>query len=440
MRAGAISVHAVDITSWGGAFHQSHSTEFKGLNNNSPKFLKQIHFFAANADFVPRFFDAEDKTPRIPLDTYRIGYWHWETSKMPLTYGKFANFYNELWVPSQYVAESILSTPTISKEVKVFVMPYTFDVAPKYSLKSRPCVRLSLASLLQSFSEHSFSSATISASVHYSEGLSSAAAHELIADTSTTIFLSIFDFNSGYDRKNIDGVIRAFARAFKDEQVAIIIKTINSVYWPSDANRFQSMIGRIPNVVIVDGVLPVAELLLIKSACDCFVSLHRSEGWGLNLLDAVLGGQPVISTAFGGSEEFMRPLYESNGLIDLRVSYSIINISNNFGPYSTDMSWAEPDHGAAVHAMRQIHFRLNHYQLRAGFARRDALKMLSAETVGGKMQRRLAEITNCLCLSLYSHIRNFSVCSRAEQVAESPDAAYCEGVVLGQSLEPISSI
>ena len=129
----------------------------------------------------------------------------------------------------------------------------------------------------------------------------------------------------------------------------------------------------------------------------------------------------------------MRPLYETNGLLELRIPYSVVNISNSFGPYSTEMSWAQPDYGAAVLAMRQIHFRPAHYRLRASFARRDALKMLSATTLGRKMRVRLAEIRDCFCISAASRANNLSACSTDKWTAIFTKKARCDRIEIGQT-------
>ena len=79
----------------------------------------------------------------------------------------------------------------------------------------------------------------------------------------------------------------------------------------------------------MDGILSTNLLFSLKRSADCYISLHRSEGWGLNLLESVMMGIPVIHTAFGGSEQFMRPLYEKI-LPEFRIPYQMINVTHQF--------------------------------------------------------------------------------------------------------------
>jgi len=98
----------------------------------------------------------------------------------------------------------------------------------------------------------------------------------------------------------------------------------------------------------VDGFLSEAERNRLTASCDCYVSLHRSEGFGLTMAEAMYLGKPVIATAYSGNMDFMN---ESNALL---VDYDRVPIGEDAGPYGPDGEWADPDLADAARQLRRV--------------------------------------------------------------------------------------
>ena len=440
LNAVSIPLAAIDIRGWGGADYHSHLNDLiLPFNFLTSRINDAFDIFVINADLVPRLFDPESGISRIPLSGYRIGIWHWETSSLPAEHAIMGGYFNEIWVPSQYIKDAIISTAAFPiSNVKVFVIPYAYESLPELdSLFSKICARRALSSFLEM--KQGKSEIIINYPQQYYSLSNSLWPQESLFTwfgNFRFLFLIIFDFNSDIDRKNIISTITSFNLAFgRKDNVGLVIKSINALHHDNDKLSLLHKISNIPNVLYISGVFQSSELKKLKVSCDCFVSLHRSEGWGLNILDSVLSGKPVIASAFGGSEQYMLPLYEKHNLNELRIPISIVNVTKTFGPYSTDMFWAEPSIEAAVYAMRQLYLKPNYYASRAAAVRSDAINILSPEETGLKMKRRLDDIYQCLC-SLRPAVDLWqSSCFSAVRVLNSlNNNSVCEfGIEIGRS-------
>lgn len=435
-------VPIIAINTTGAELHTHHNrwVNEMGLQGN-PLEDYPIDLFAINAANTRKVLLS--KCNKVDFPHYRIGYWHWETSHLPPDDAKFGSFYHEIWVPSIYIADAIRATSTFPKEVQIQVLPYGYESYPDLEIVyDQRRAREKLPSILPD-------------TMHYLTDIRKNTKSKLqtLFQRNALVFLMVFDFNSDMRRKNVDDAITAFKTAFpfpnnpdqdssrKDtgqvkldrSNVGLIIKTINSQHQNEDLKHLLWLMESDPTRIInIDGVMSEEGLDSLRSACDCYLSLHRSEGFGLNIMEAILAARPVIATAYSGSEQFFRPLYEDLAP-ELRIPATVVNIEHKFGPYVGDMVWGQPDVGAAVVAMREVQVRLGHYLTIAFSIRKKAIEQLSPANTGSKMAERLSLITTCLCtvrkLS-FGHGKHDG-CSNNE-VMPSPTAEFCIKNVLGK--------
>jgi glycosyltransferase involved in cell wall biosynthesis len=161
-------------------------------------------------------------------------------------------------------------------------------------------------------------------------------------------FLFVFDYLSQMERKNPLGAVEAFRRAFVPaDPVRLVLKTINRELFPEAAERLERAAAGLP-VVFCDDYLSRGEVRALMAACDAYVSLHRSEGFGLTLAEAMALGRPLIATDYGGSADFTSP----SG--SFPVPWRLVEVGEAGRPYPAGALWADPDLDAAAAAMRRV--------------------------------------------------------------------------------------
>ena len=138
--------------------------------------------------------------------------------------------------------------------------------------------------------------------------------------------------------------------------------------------------------LVIDEVLSREDSYALMHACDCYVSLHRSEGFGLTMAEAMLMGKPVIATGYSGNLDFMD---ERNSLL---VDCKVVALERDVPPYKRGFRWGEP---SAEHAARHLRWVYEHPEAARALgarARQDVAERLSLEAAGRRMARRLEEI------------------------------------------------
>jgi hypothetical protein len=293
---------------------------------------------AVNADELPDFIG------RLGEDFFqgpRIGIWGWETNSIPARWQRAFALIDEIWVYSRFMAQNIgavAPVPVIALPPPV--QPPAEPVAP---------VRFGVP-----------------------EGF---------------LFLFVFDYLSTIQRKNPVGLIEAFRQAFApDEGPQLLIKTINAPLRPlADEEVLWAAHGR-PDVHLVDRSLNGAELSGLMAACDCYVSLHRAEGFGLTMAEAMAIGKPVIGTGYSGNVDFMND--ENSYLVD----YTIGRVGPDCEIYPADGEWAEPSIRHAAELLRRVVEEPREAVAKAETARADMARLLSPAVTGLRMRERLEEI------------------------------------------------
>jgi len=208
-------------------------------------------------------------------------------------------------------------------------------------------------------------------------------------------FLFPFDYLSTIQRKNPVGLIEAFKRAFSpDEGPQLLIKTINAPLRPlAEEEVLWAAHGR-GDIHVVDCSLSDEERDGLMAGCDCYVSLHRSEGFGLTLAEAMAIGKPVIATGYSGNVDFMTA---ENGYL---VDYEITRVGPDCEIYPADGEWAEPSIAHAAELMRRVWSNPQEAAQIGERAARDIAEQLSPEATGAPMRRRLEDRTALLLMRL----------------------------------------
>jgi glycosyltransferase involved in cell wall biosynthesis len=163
-----------------------------------------------------------------------------------------------------------------------------------------------------------------------------------------TAFLFVFDVSSQAERKNPLAVIRAFREAgFSRDEATLVLKFTNPAFDRAAIRRLHQEASGL-NVLFLDGFMSRRELTSLLNTCDVYVSLHRSEGFGVTILEAMALAKPVIATGYSANLDFMTP---ANSHL---VNYELVTLTKNSGPYPRGFTWAEPDVSHAARLMRIV--------------------------------------------------------------------------------------
>jgi glycosyltransferase involved in cell wall biosynthesis len=293
-----------------------------------------------NADNMEWF--AQSRGKGYFRDRYTIGYWFWELADFRRDWVPAFGYVDEVWSASEFGRTAIAR----QSDVPVLCMPLPVVPPPPAAVDRS----------------------------HF--GLREDA----------YLFLFTFDVSSQLERKNPFGLIQAFRRAFGGQSdVVLILKYTNGEYDPREVARLREATHE-SNVVHVEGYLTRDELAGLMRAADCYVSLHRAEGFGLTIAEAMALGKPVIATNYSGNTDFMTA---SNSY---PVDYRLVPIARDHGPYLRGMTWADPDIDQAMTRMREV------VDDRAGAAERgrraaaDIAASRAPARTGALVRRRLEEI------------------------------------------------
>ena len=304
--------------------------------------LQRVNLVCVNADQVPVF--EQQKGAELLENRYNIGSWWWELPQFPDRWLRSFDPFDEIWVGTQFIASAV----SAKSPLPVVQIPPVVDVG---------AVRLGQRAQF---------------------GLRD----------DETVFLFVFDYRSIFDRKNPLGLIEAFERAFprRDEAARLVMKSINATADPASREKVRIAAQRDPRIVLMDDYLTRAQKNELLGACDGYVSLHRSEGFGYTLAEAMALGKPVIATPWSGPADFMT---RSNSF---PVEYRLIELDDDYGPYAAGQVWADPDLDDAAAAMRALHEEPGEATLRGERARADILAKYAPAVVAKAVADRLALI------------------------------------------------
>ena len=293
--------------------------------------------------------------PAFRAGKYNIGYFAWELPEFPDAWTSAFDYFDEIWTPSDFVTAALL----LKSPLPVLTMPHAISFA-------RPLETVGEALRPDSV-------ATLRARLGLPAG--------------KFLFLTLFDLNSYAERKNPRAVIAAFRlAALPAAGAALVIKVQNVAGNEAAFAALQASLADLPHTVLLTATLSRADIYALEAACDCFVSLHRSEGFGLAVAEAMYLGKPVIATDWSATAEFVDA---SNGC---PVRAPLVTLDRNHGPYGKGSTWADPDPAHAAEHMRRL-FADPALCATLGAAARATIEARFAPAViGARYRRRLEAI------------------------------------------------
>ncbi|MEA2631797.1 MAG: hypothetical protein QOE66_2016 [Chloroflexota bacterium] len=301
-----------------------------------------INVICVNANETAQLMDAFE--PTVTAGRYNIGFWFWELARLPDAWLGAIDRVDEIWVASGFVAETMAAST--SKPVRT--------------------IRLAV-------------DATPSRAYRRSE-------FGLYEDAFT--FLFTFNFSSYVARKNPLGTINAFRKAFprREEPVALVLKSTNGARDRDQERHLQEAIAGDDRIRLIDRSMSRDEVFGLESVVDSYVSLHRSEGFGLGLAESMFLGKPVVGTGYSGNLEFMDA---TNSLL---VDYHLVAVGEREYPFPEGQVWAEPSAEHAAELMRRLVDDPAFGEEVGARARAHMLQQFSAAAVGAGIAGRLSQI------------------------------------------------
>ena len=271
------------------------------------------------------------------------GFWWWEAGAVPDRWLRGFDLLDEVWAGSRHVADMLAA------------------VSP------RPVVRMPVPVSVEPAS----------------------LGREELGLPEGFLFLCAYDYGSVAERKHPLGAIEAFRRAFPGEDgVALVLKCLRPDLDPEAHARVLEAAAEDPRVSVVDRAFAAPEKDALLAACDCFLSLHRAEGFGFPLAEALLLGRPVVATAWSGPLDFLTPL---NSFL---VDYRLVPIGPGREPYPAGGEWAEPDLDDAAALLRQVFAEPGAALRRAARGREDVARAHSPAAAGRAMGDRAARVAH----------------------------------------------
>lgn len=273
---------------------------------------------------------------------YNIAYWLWELEEFPEEWLGCIDLVDEIWTPADFI------TNTLKKytDKPVVTLPY--------------CVE---APVSEEFDRAFFN-----------------------LPKDIFLFLMMFDSGSIMERKNPDSVFAAYREAFglDNDRVGIVVK-INE-YSQKDITYINKALEGYKNVYILSDTLTKVQVNSLIKAVDVFVSLHRAEGFGLVLAEAMIVGTPTIATNWSANTEF------ACDAAACMVDYKIIEIDRDIPPYKKGYHWADADIGQAAGFMKRLYEDEEFYRSIADNAKRYVASRLNMERSTGIVKERLENI------------------------------------------------
>lgn len=301
-----------------------------------------VNLICVNADGLRYFM--RTKLADSTRGRYNIASIVWELSRFPAQWHKSLQLCDEIWVPSSFCREA-LAAVTTQPVFKTFSLQIDMEGVRADRKKF---------------------------------GL----------NEDTYAFLFVFDFHSYFKRKNPLGLIEAFKRAFGPrDRATLILKYMNPAGYHYHVKEMRKAIDGYGNIRIIDERLTKSGLYSLMAGCDCYASLHRSEGLGLTIAEMMYLDKPVIATGYSGNMDFTTA--QNSYLVD----YKMVDVPpNDYPPFDKGYAWAEPDVGQAAELMRYVYGHREQAGEKGLQAGRGIRSLLDVRSGGQRIRQHLDDI------------------------------------------------
>ena len=339
LRSASISVSTIDYTDTQSRREHAYNCDNVGRYKVLLASINSDQLSAAHTHIKPELFD----------DRYVIGQWFWELEDAPAWFAPAYPLVNELWAPTHFIEGMLRANVPSSVHVEYVPLPVQIPVIDASLTRQR------------------------------------------FGIDERFMFLFVFDFMSVMKRKNPLGLIEAFTSAFTEgEGPQLVIKGINGDKRPAEHAVLSEAVAQRSDISLIDEYFTRAETSTLISMANAYVSLHRSEGLGLTISEAMTLGVPVIATGYSGNMDFMRP---GNSLL---VPGTRVLVGDGAEGYPPTATWMEPDISQAARYMRYVYENEQEALEMGKCGQRDIVGSLTTERCGAIMKNRLDDIWSSL--------------------------------------------
>ncbi len=310
---------------------------------NEPRY--NVNLFHINADETVNAI--ENLGNEVLRGHYNIGYWAWELPEFPDQWLPAMQLLDEIWVPSEFCRTAIAA----KADIPVVCIPHCVSLPQPLPAADRT--------------------------------------HIGIPD-GVTVLLTMYDALSVPERKNPQAAIEAFlqATAAGDIDAHLLIKVSNLDKAPDHGAALRQCVSANPALHLLEGYLKREQIDQLIQTADAFISLHRSEGFGFGLAEAMRLGKVAIATNWSGNMQFMN---EDNALL---VDSHLVELDQDHGPYQAGQQWAEPDVAHAATLIRKLCLEPKLADQIGNTAREHMASEFSPASMGDKIANRLDGISS----------------------------------------------
>lgn len=312
-------------------------TEWEG--RFSPLAKYNVNIIHVNAEQIPMIYSS------YPSSTwnkrYNIGVWLWELECFPEEWKPSLQYVNEIWTPSTFTSRAVENATTLP----VVTIPYGI-----YADTDPLCTR-----------------------------------DDYHLPQDQFLFLCMYDANSLMKRKNPIGSIDAFLKAFgkNNRDAGLVIKINNAT--EDELSILDKRVQGARNIHVIPEVMDKRNVNSLIRCCDALVSLHRSEGFGLVIAEAMYLGVPVIATGWSANTDFMTDLNSCP------VNYKLIDVGQDYYMSHSGQRWAEPDTDHAAECMKKLRDNADYRKKIAAAGQQTIRTEFTMERSAEKIRRRLLE-------------------------------------------------